>query len=88
MNWPTRYLRLLAEAELRRAGDQLRRLDIAAKDVWADPGMTPFRTLEGATWKVIRTGVVLVRLACSTRFTSTTSRLIFMRPSRSGQGSC
>jgi len=28
------YLRLLAEAELRRAGDQLRRLDIEAKDVW------------------------------------------------------
>ncbi len=54
------YLRLLAEAELRRAGDQLRRLDIAAKDVWADPGMTPFRTLEGATWKVIRTGRILV----------------------------
>ncbi len=54
------YLRLLAEAELRRAGDQLRRLDIVAEDVWADPGMTPFRTSEGATWKVIRAGRILV----------------------------
>ncbi len=54
------YLRLLAEAELRRAGDQLRRLDTAAKDVWADPGMTPFRTAESATWKVVRAGRILV----------------------------
>ena len=54
------YLRLLAEAELRRVGDQLRRLDIAAKDIWADPGMTPFRTSESATWKVVRAGRILV----------------------------
>ncbi len=54
------YLRLLAEAELRRAGDQLRRHDIAAKDVGADPGMTPFRTSESAGWKVVRAGRILV----------------------------
>jgi len=30
------YLRLRAEAELRRVGAELRRLDAAAEDVWAD----------------------------------------------------
>jgi len=54
------YLRLRAEAELRRAGAELRRLDAAAEDVWADPGMAPFRTSEMAGWKVIRAGRILV----------------------------
>lgn len=41
------YLRVLAEAELGRAGDQLRRLDAAAgTDVWSDPGMSPFVAAE------------------------------------------
>ena len=55
------YLRLRAEAELRRAGDQLRALDAAAgTDLWSDPGMSPFATAEGAGWKVIRAGRILV----------------------------
>jgi hypothetical protein len=54
------YLRLRAEAELRRAGAELRRLDAAAEDVWADPGMAPFGTSEMAGWKVIRAGRILV----------------------------
>jgi hypothetical protein len=54
------YLGLLAEAELRRAGDQLRRLDAAAEDVSAHPGMAPLRTLESAAWKVARAGLILV----------------------------
>ena len=55
------YVRLRAEAELRQAGDQLRALDAAAgTDVWSDPGMSPFSTAEGAQWKVIRAGRILV----------------------------
>jgi hypothetical protein len=54
------YLRRLAEAELRRAGAELRRLDAAAGDLWADPGMTPFAIAEGAAWKVGRAGRILV----------------------------
>jgi hypothetical protein len=54
------YLGRLAEAELRRAGDQLHRLDAAAEDVWADPGMAPFAIVGGATWKVERAGRILV----------------------------
>ena len=54
------YLRLRAEAELRQAGAELRRLDAAAEDVWADPGMTPFRISEMAGWKVVRAGRILV----------------------------
>jgi hypothetical protein len=54
------YLARLAEAELRRTGDQLRRVDTAAEDAGADPGMTPFAVAEGAAWKVGRTGRVLV----------------------------
>ena len=66
------YLRLLAEAELRRAGDQLRRLDVAAgTDVWADPGMTPFRTAESARGRSYGPGGSSSRPACSTRITST-----------------
>jgi hypothetical protein len=54
------YLRLRTEAELRQAGAELRRLDAAAGDVWADPGMAPFGTAEMAGWKVVRAGRILV----------------------------
>jgi hypothetical protein len=55
------YLGLLAEVELRRAGDRLRGLDAAAgTDVWSDPGMAPFTTAESALWKVGRAGRILV----------------------------
>jgi hypothetical protein len=54
------YLGRLAEAELRRASDQLRRLDTAAEDVGADPGMTPFAISGTAIWKVVRAGMILV----------------------------
>ena len=55
------YLGLLAEVELRRAGDRLRALDAAAgTDVWSDPGMAPFATAESALWKVGRAGRILV----------------------------
>ena len=54
------YLRLRAEAELRRAAAELRRLDAAAQDLSADPGMSPFQTAEMAGWKVIRAGRILV----------------------------
>jgi hypothetical protein len=50
------YLRVLAESELRRTGDQLRRFDAAAgTDVWSRPDMSLFATVEGAQWKVVRT---------------------------------
>jgi hypothetical protein len=55
------YLRLLAEAELRRVGDQLRRLDpAAAADTWSRPDMSLFGTTERAQWKVVRTARILV----------------------------
>ena len=55
------YLRLLAEAVLRQAGDRLRALDVAAgTDIWSDPGMAPFATSESATWKVGRAARILV----------------------------
>ncbi len=55
------YLRLRAEAELRRVADQMRGLDAAAgPDDRADPGMRPFATAETALWKVIRAGRILV----------------------------
>jgi len=55
------YLRLLAEVELRRAGDQLRGLDAAAgTDEWSDPGMAPFAAAEIAQWRVVRAGRILV----------------------------
>jgi hypothetical protein len=54
-------LRLLVEAALRQAGDRLRGLDAAAgTDVWSDPGMAPFAAAEGAAWKAIRAGRILV----------------------------
>ena len=55
------YLRLLAEVELRRAGDQLRGLDAAAgTGEWSDPGMAPFAAAESAQWRVVRAGRILV----------------------------
>jgi hypothetical protein len=55
------YLRLRAEAELRRVADQMRGLDAAAgPDDGADPGMRPFATAETAQWKVVRAGRILV----------------------------
>ena len=55
------YLRLLAEVELRRAGDQLRGLDAAAgMGEWSDPGMAPFAAAESAQWRVVRAGWILV----------------------------
>jgi hypothetical protein len=55
------YLRLRAEAELRQAADQLRGLDATIRpDDRGDPGMAPFATAEGAHWKVIRAGRILV----------------------------
>ena len=54
------YLRLLAETELRRAGDQLRALDAAAgTGGWTDPGMSPFAAAESAQWRVVRAGRIL-----------------------------
>jgi hypothetical protein len=55
---PEAYLRLLGEAELRRAGDQLRNLDAA--DDPSYPGMTPFAVADSALWKVGRAGRILV----------------------------
>ena len=55
------YLRLRAEVELRQAADRLRGLDAAVRpDDRADPGMAPFGIAEGAQWKVIRAGRILV----------------------------
>jgi hypothetical protein len=55
------YLGLLAETELRRAGDQLRGLDAAAgTDVWSDPGLSPSAIAERALGKVGRAGRILV----------------------------
>ena len=55
------YLRLRAEAELRRVADQMRGLDAAAgPDDRADPGLRPSATAETALWKVIRAGRILV----------------------------
>ena len=54
------YLALLAEAELRRTGAELRRLDAAAEDPWADPGMPLFVLTEGASWKIGRAARILV----------------------------
>jgi hypothetical protein len=54
------YLRLLAEAELRRAGNQLRDLDAAAgTDGWPAPGLE-HATTERALRKVVQAGRILV----------------------------
>ena len=61
------YLRLLAEAELRRAGDQLRDLDAAAgTDGSSDPGME-HATAERKLGKVIRVGRILVAVGALDR---------------------
>jgi hypothetical protein len=55
------YLRLLAEVELRRAGDQLRGLDAAGDaDQWPHPRMAASTVAESALWTVIRAGQILV----------------------------
>lgn len=54
------YLRLRAEAELRRVSTELRRADAAAGDAQADPSTMPFGTAEMAYWKVLRAGRILV----------------------------
>ena len=54
------YLRLRAEAELRRVAAELRRADAAAGDAQADPRTMPFGTSEMAQWKVVRAGRILV----------------------------
>jgi hypothetical protein len=55
------YLRLLAEAELRRVSGQLRALDArTAAGLSPEPGMDPFVTQSIAQWKVLRTGRILV----------------------------
>lgn len=48
------YLRSVAESALRRAGDELRRIDAEA-----DPGMDPFGAASRAQWKVLKTGRIL-----------------------------
>src|SRR5262249_55899982 len=48
------YLRLRAEAELRRVAAELRRADAAAGDAQADPPGTPVTTAEMAHWKAAR----------------------------------
>jgi hypothetical protein len=55
------YLRLLAEVELRRAGDQLRGVDAAGDaDQWPNPRMAASTVAESALWTVIRAGQILV----------------------------
>jgi hypothetical protein len=55
------YLRLLAEAELRRAGEQLRELEVAsAPPDWHNAGVAPFTTAENAEAKVVRAGRILL----------------------------
>src|SRR5580704_12553318 len=55
------YVRVLAEAVLRQAGDRLRSLDAAAgTDTWSDPGLAPFATTESAQAKVGRAARILV----------------------------
>ena len=57
------YLRLRAEAELRRVSAELRRADAAAGDAPPDPSAMPFATSEMAYWKVLRAGRILVAAA-------------------------
>ena len=54
------YLRRLAETELRRVGDELRRLDAAAGNRGARPDTTLFRATENAEGRVMRAGRILV----------------------------
>ena len=78
------YLRLLAEVELRRAGDQLRGLDAAAgTDEWSDPGMVPFAAAESAHWArsppIARSSASSLRCASGSARPGTASRC---RPQR------
>ncbi len=79
------YLRLRAEVELRQAADRLRDLDTAVRpDDRGDPGMAPFGTVEGAQWKVIRAGRILVAAGALeedllTRFSTDLQRAIQAR---------
>ena len=79
------YLRLRAEVELRRAADRLRSLDATVRpDDRGDPGMAPFATAEGALWKVIRAGRILVAAGALeedllTRFSTDLQRAIQAR---------
>jgi hypothetical protein len=50
------YLRRVAEAELRRAGRELRRIEAAP----GGPGQEVFVAVSRAQWKVVRTGRILV----------------------------
>jgi hypothetical protein len=55
------YLRLLAEAELRWVGEQIRRVDaMAGIEARSREGMSLFGTTERAQWKVVRTARILV----------------------------
>jgi hypothetical protein len=55
------YLRLLAEAELRRVGEQIRRIDaMAGIEARSREGMSLFGATERAQWKVLRTARILV----------------------------
>jgi hypothetical protein len=55
------YLRLLAEAELRRVGEQIRRVDaMAGIEARSREGMSLFGATERAQWKVVRTARILV----------------------------
>jgi hypothetical protein len=55
------YLRLLAEAELRRVGEQIRRVDaVAGIGARSREGMSLFGSTELAQWKVVRTARILV----------------------------
>ena len=55
------YLRVLAEAELRRAGEQIRLVDaMAGTDAWSPQGSSLFGVTERAQWKVGRTARILV----------------------------
>jgi hypothetical protein len=82
------YLRLLAEVELGRTGDQLHGLDAAAgTDAWSDPGVE-HATAERALWRSSGPGGSSSRPACSTTIALPGSRMIFIRPSRPGHGSC
>ena len=69
------YLRLLAEAELRRVGEQVRRVDaMAGIEARSREGMSLFGATERAQWKVVRTARSSSRRACSTRNASTALR--------------
>jgi len=55
------YLRLRAEAELRRVAEQMRGLDATIRpDDRGGPDVRPFATAETALWKVVRAGRILV----------------------------